>query len=130
MLPEVITPVTSIKLRVWKKIVTLESDGSPPAFLDAIAAAVQKVGLPVLDRDCEKLTLRFESKGGTEWSWSGVETTVVLSAHPVGSVATFTSKRFTSERQAQKSVDARTWVWRLVPGFGELWKGPKQKPML
>ena len=125
-LPQATRPVTRIKPREWKKVVSVESDGSPRAFLGTIADAVQKVGLPIVHRDFENLTLRFESKGMTGWSMSGDETMVVLSPDPVGAVATFASKgKPTGMYRFQKSVQASKWVNRLVPGFGELWKGPK-----
>lgn len=118
-------PVTAIAPREWKKVVTLESDGSPKAFLDAIASAIQAVGLPVVDRDLANLHLTFESKGVTWKSWSGDVTSVLVSSDPKGSIATFTSKgKPSGALRLQQSVNARTWVSRIVPGFGELWKGP------
>jgi hypothetical protein len=127
-LPETVGTITWIKPQAWKKVVVLQSDGSPRTFLDAIADAVQKAGLPLVDRDFENLTLRFESKGVTGWSWSGDETNVVISAAPVGSVATFTSKgKPSGPFRVQKSVDARKWLDRIVSGFGDLWKGPRPR---
>src|SRR5262245_54250401 len=76
--PDAVSSVTWVKPRAWKKVVTLESDGAPRAFLDAIADAVQRANLPLVDRDFENLTLRFESKGMSGWSWSGDETNVVI----------------------------------------------------
>ena len=116
--------VTWVRPRDWKKVVTLESDGSPRALLDAIAKAVQNVGLPVVERDVENLTLRFESTGVSWKSWSGDSTSVIVSSDPVGAVATFTSKGKPSGLlRVQQSVNARTWVGRVVPGFGDVWKG-------
>lgn len=125
-LPEAMSSVTRIKPMAWKKVVTLESDGSPRALLDAIATAVQNVGLPIVDRDFENLTLRFESKGVSWKSWSGDTTSVIVSSNPSGALATFTSKGKPSGMlRVQQSVNAWTWVDRLIPGFGDLWKGPR-----
>jgi hypothetical protein len=111
----------------WKKVVTLGSDGSPRAFLDAIADAVERVGLPMVQRDYEHMTLRFESKGMTWKSWTGDQTVVVVSATPTGSEATFTSKGKPSGLlRVEQSANARTWVNRIVPGFGSLWKEPRR----
>jgi hypothetical protein len=116
-------PVSEILSVDWNKVVTLKSDGSPRAFLDAIADAVQGVGLPLVDRDYDNLTLRFESKGMTWRSWSGDETVVIVDATPSGSEATFTSKgKPSGTMRLQLSANARTWVSRIIPGFGELWK--------
>jgi len=120
------TPVTRIEPATWKKVVVVQSDGSPRALLDTIATAVQGAGLPLVQRDYENLTLRFESKGVTWKSWSGDETTVVVSPNNDGSQAMFTSKgKPSGPLRLQQSVNARTWVFRLVPGFGDLWKGPQ-----
>jgi hypothetical protein len=128
MLPEAITPVTWVKPKEWNRVVVLVSDGSPRAFLDVIAAAIQKAGLPIVDRDFDNLTLRFESKGVTAWSWSGDQTTVTVSPDSVGALATFNSKgKPTGPLRLQKSIDARKWIDRIVPGFGDLLKGPRPR---
>jgi hypothetical protein len=117
-------PVTAIKESQWKKIVVLASDGSPRAFLDTIAAAIQSVGLPVVDRDYANLALVFESKGVTWKSWSGDRISVIVSSDDgTGSIATFTAKgKPSGTLRVQQSVNARTWVERIIPGFGNLWK--------
>lgn len=120
-------PISEIVVGDWKKVVTSRSDGSPRAFLDVIATAVQQAGLPVVERDYNNLTLRFESKGMSMKSWSGDQTVVVVSKAPSGSDATFTSKSKPSgPYRVQQGVNARKWVSRLIPGFGELWKDKRR----
>jgi hypothetical protein len=112
----------------WAKVMTLRSDGSPQAFLEGIALAVQRVGLPVAERDYENLTLRFESKGMTAWSWSGDETYVVVRPDGSGSAATFTSKgKPSGPFRMQARVSTAKWIERLIPGFGELWTDTKSR---
>jgi hypothetical protein len=126
MLPGTEQPVTYVKNDGWGNVIRLRSDGSPRALLDIISSAVQSVGLPLTDRDYGNLTLRFESKGMTGWSWSGVETYVAVAPDGEGSVATFTSKSKPSgPLRVQASASAKKWVIALVPGFGEIWKGKK-----
>lgn len=115
-------PVTTVVPREWGEIVVLASDGSPRAFLDAIANAVQYAQLPIVNRDYANLTLIFESKGVTWKSWSGDQVSVVVAAAGTGSLATFTAKAKPSGMmRLQLGVNASTWVERIIPGFGELW---------
>lgn len=121
--------VTVIEPATWEKVVVLHSDGSRRAFLDAIVGSVQAAGLVIANLDHENSTLRFESKGATWTSWSGDETNVLVTSDGDGSRASFNSKgKPSGPLRLQQSVNARTWVWRLVPGFGELWQGPKKRP--
>ncbi len=121
--------VTVIELVTWENVVVLHSDGSPRAFLDVIVESVQTAGLVIATLDHENSMLRFESKGVSWKSWSGDETMVLVTSDGDGSRATFTSKgKPSGPLRLQMSVNARTWVWRLVSGFGALWQGPKKRP--
>jgi hypothetical protein len=92
-------------------------------LLDAIGAAVESVGLPIVGRSYADLTLTFESKGISAKSWSGDTTTVVVTPSEAGSRASFMSKGKPSGLlRVQSKVRASKWVERLIPGFGQLWR--------
>ena len=116
-------PVTRIYPVRWEHVVViLQSDGAPRAFFDTIAFAAEAVHYPVTERSYADLKLCFESRGISWKSWSGDVTTVLVSAIPGGSKATFTSKGKPSGAiRLQMNASAITWVNRLVPGFGSLW---------
>jgi hypothetical protein len=94
--------------------------------MESIAQAVEAVEYPVTERSYADLKLTFESRGVSWKSWSGDVTTVLVSPMTHGSKATFTSKGKPSgtARVAMKS-NAMTWVGRVVPGFGSLWRDPR-----
>jgi len=116
--------VTSIVPKQFGKIVVLVSDGSPRAFLDIISKAANKMGLPLIDRDYNNLTLTFESKGMTMRNMSGEVTTVAVTEEDSGSSATFISKgKPTGILRIQPSANASKWVERIIPGFGSLYRG-------
>ncbi len=118
-------PVTRIEAEQWaSKGVVLRSDGSPKAFLDVIVKAVEVAGYPVTERNYTDMKVTFESRGMSWKSWSGDVTTVLVSPNSIGSEATFTSKgKPSGALRVQARANATTWVERLVPGFGNLWRG-------
>jgi hypothetical protein len=118
---------TFVESEQWKSsAVILRSDATPRAFLDAIANALESVEYPITERNYGDLKLVFESRGISWKSWSGDVTTVLVSATATGSKASFTSKAKPSgtSRIALKA-NATTWVERIIPGFGQLWRGPQ-----
>lgn len=118
-------PVTQINYQQWTgRAVSLISDGAPRAFLDVIAAAVERAGYPITERSYADMKLTFESRGISWTSWSGDVTTVLITPLEGGSRATFTSKgKPSGPLRVQMRVNATTWVGRILPGFGHLWKG-------
>ena len=132
MLTDAEQPVTKIEIAQWRtSTVVLKSDGSPRAFLDSIGRARRSdQDTPITERSYDDLKLCFESRGVSWKSWSGDVTTVLVTPAEGGSRATFTSKgKPSGPLHVQMKAKATTWVWRLVPGFGDLWKGPKRQPM-
>jgi hypothetical protein len=117
--------VTAIEPKQWNsRVVTLQSDGSPREFLDVIAHAVEAAQYPITERSYADLKLCFESRGISWKSWSGDTTTVLVAPLDGGSTATFTSRgKPSGALRVQAKANAKTWVERLVPGFGDLWKG-------
>ncbi len=128
MLGESEQTVTRIESEQWSaRAVILRSDGAPKAFLDAIAHAVEAAEYPITERSYADLKLCFESRGMSWKSYSGDITTVLLAPTEGGSRATFTSKGKPSGiARVQAKANATTWVGRIVPGFGKLWKGQRQ----
>jgi hypothetical protein len=123
-LPDAEQPVTKITIDGWGKVVTLRSDGSVRAFIDAIVDAANAVGLPVAERDYANGTLRIESKGMTAWSWSGDEIFVTIGEDGSDSIATVTARtKASGPLRVQYRITAQKWVRRLTPGFGVLWGG-------
>ncbi len=124
------SPVTRIEPEQWNpRSVVLKSDGSPSAFLDAIASAIESVEYPITERSYADLRLTFESRGRSWKSSSGDVTTVLVSPIVRGSRATFTSKGKPSGlTRVQRKVDVTTWTGRILPGFGTLWRDPGHLP--
>jgi hypothetical protein len=122
--PDTEKPITMVTHDGWGRVMTLRSDGSPRALIDAIVDAANAVGLPVPERDYANGTLRIESTGITMWSWSGDEVFVTVSEDGSDSIAIVAARsKASGPIRMQVSISAQKWVGRLIPGFGDLWAG-------